>query len=369
MESFSTPNFSTFNENSPAKVLDIGEVLLRSVSRPDKATALVFEDPASKQLLAQIERIAAGNSSVLILGDSGTGKALVAKHIHALSKRSKQIFGALNCSALHENLIENELFGYEKGAFAGAVNHNEGWLHKTHKGTLFLDEISDLPLAIQDKLLRAVQQHEVMKVGGRQATPVDVRIIAATQVNLEVAVAAGQFRADLFYRFNIATIHLKPLRHRPGDILPLARHFIKIYAQRFGVAEVKLLPSSELLLLNHDWPGNIGELENAVHRALLICNDQCLRPEDFKLSAIHNPDQHSPISTSALERALQGLYAHSPPKLFELIEEASIRTAFEFCAENQVKTARLLNISRNVLRHKLEVYGLLPIVQKKMSGS
>jgi sigma-54-specific transcriptional regulator len=195
-----------------------------------------------------------------------------------------------------------------------------------------------------------------------------VRIIAATNVNLEEAVAASHFRADLYYRFNVATIQLSPLRERPGDILPLARHFLKIYGDRLGYEEIKLSPATELTLLNYDWPGNIRELENAVHRALLVCPGNRLRPEDFKLSGIRTLNSSPIVSTSTLEVALQRLCEQSHPKLFELIEGTVIRTAFEYCEENQVQTARLLGISRNVLRHKLGLYGLLPNGQKKLTG-
>jgi sigma-54-specific transcriptional regulator len=329
---------------------------------------MVFEDPVSQRLLEQIERIAPSDATVLIIGETGTGKELVARHIHALSKRSKNTFGALNCAALSESLIESELFGHEKGSFTGALTTKDGWFETANKGSLFLDEVGDLPLALQAKLLRVLQEQEVVKVGSRQPVPIDVRIIAATNVNLEQAVAAAHFRADLYYRFNVATIELSPLRDRPGDILPLAQHFLKIYGDRLGYGEIKLSPATELTLLNYDWPGNIRELENAIHRALLVCPGNRLRPEDFKLSGIRPTESVPTISTSSLETALQKLCEQAPPKLFEIIEETVIRTAFEFCEENQVQTARLLDISRNVLRHKLGLYGMLPNTQRKQSA-
>lgn len=341
-------------------LLAFDELQSRSLSLSVRATALVFEDNVSKRLLEQIERIAPSDATVLIIGETGTGKELIARHIHALSKRKNAIFGALNCAALSENLIETELFGHEKGAFTGAVATKAGWFETADKGSLFLDEVGDLPLGLQVKLLRVLQEREVVKVGSRQPIPVDVRIIAATNVNLEEAVAASHFRADLYYRFNVATIHLQPLRERPGDILPLTQHFLKIYAERLGYGEIKLSPATELVLLNYDWPGNIRELENAIHRALLVCPGNRLRPEDFKLSGIRTVNSSPVVSTSSLESSLQKLCEQSPPKLFEIIEETVIRTAFQFCGENQVQTARLLDISRNVLRHKLSLYDMLP---------
>ena len=340
-------------------LLAFDEQQSRSLALSVRASALVFEDPVSRRLLEQIERIAPSDATVLIIGETGTGKELVARHIHALSKRHRETFGALNCAALSENLIESELFGHEKGAFTGALATKLGWFETASKGSLFLDEVGDLPLGLQAKLLRVLQEREVVKVGSRQPVPVDVRIIAATNVNLEEAVAAQHFRADLYYRFNVATIQLAPLRERPGDILPLTEHFLKIYADRLGYGEVKLSPATEAALLNYDWPGNIRELENAVHRALLVCPGNRLRPEDFKLSGVRVAEQAPSISTVSLESSLQRLFDQAPPKLFEIIEETVIRSAFEYCEQNQVQTARMLDISRNVLRHKLGLYGML----------
>jgi len=347
-------------EEKSSTLLTFDELQSRSMSLSIRATALVFEDPVSRRLLEEIERIAPSDATVLIIGETGTGKELVARHIHSLSNRRNNVFGALNCAALSETLIESELFGHEKGAFTGALMSKEGWFENANKGTLLLDEVGDLPLAMQAKLLRVLQENEVVKVGSRQPIPVDVRIIAATNVNLEEAVAASHFRADLYYRFNVAMIHLSPLRERPKDILPLARHFLKIYSERLGYSEVSLSPSTEMTLLNYDWPGNIRELENAIHRALLVCPSNRLRPEDYKLSGIRVQNQAPAVSTTSLETSIKTLCEHAPPKLFELLEETIVKVAFEYCEQNQVQTARLLDISRNVLRHKLGLYGMLP---------
>ncbi len=365
MDTYLGGNYGEGIIDSASTLLAFDELESRSLSLSVRATALVFEDPVSRRLLEQIERIAPSDATVLIIGETGTGKELVARHVHALSKRSKNTFGALNCAALSENLIESELFGHEKGSFTGALNTKAGWFETADKGSLFLDEVGDLPLGMQAKLLRVLQEREVVKVGSRTPVPVDVRIIAATNVNLEEAVAASHFRADLYYRFNVATLHLAPLRERPGDIMPLARHFLKIYSERLGYTEIKLSPSTELALLNYDWPGNIRELENAIHRALLICPGNRLRPEDFKLSGVRHVESANSVSTSSLESALEKLCEQAPPKLFDILEETIVRTAFSFCEENQVQTAKLLDISRNVLRHKLGLYGLLPNSQKK----
>jgi sigma-54-specific transcriptional regulator len=333
-----------------------------------RASALVFEDRASRQLLSKIERIAPSDATVLITGETGTGKELVARHIHALSSRSQNTFGAINCAALTETLIESELFGHEKGSFTGAISSKDGWFETAHKGTLFLDEVGDLPLGLQAKLLRVLQEREVVKVGSRRPTPVDVRVIVATNVNLEEAVEAGHFRADLYYRFNVVHFRLLPLRERPGDILPLVEHFLVIYSQRLGYSHPRLTSAAEQLLLDYSWPGNIRELENAVHRALLVCPTDRLRPEDFKLTPVKSVSMGS-VSTQSLESAILNLCERNPEHLFDLIEETVVRTVFDFCENNQVQTAKLLGISRNVLRHRLSRCGLLSGSSGSRDGS
>lgn len=216
--SHSDPSTELLDKDQHPPVLSFSEP--RSLTLSVRASALVFEDPVSRQLLKQIERIAPSDATVLIVGETGTGKELVARHIHALSARRNGPFGALNCAALTESLIESELFGHEKGAFTGALSSKDGWFESANNGTLFLDEIGDLPLGLQAKLLRVLQEREVVKVGARRATPVNVRVIGATNVNLEEAVEAGRFRADLYYRFNVATVQLVPLRDRPGISCP-----------------------------------------------------------------------------------------------------------------------------------------------------
>ena len=334
----------------------------RALTTSMRASALVFEDEISIQLLDQIERIAPTDATVLIIGETGTGKELLARHIHALSERRGGPFGPLNCAALSETLIESELFGHERGAFTGAITSKIGWFEAAHGGTLFLDEIGDLPLGLQVKLLRVLQEHEVVKVGARRPTRVDVRMIAATNVDLEQAVRAGRFRADLYYRFNVAMVHLSPLRERRGDILPLARHFLSVYGARLGLANASLSGAAEHFLWEYDWPGNIRELENAIHRALIVCRTDRLQVEDFRLTPVRQTPSllnSSSSPTVALEAALRGLYEQSPPDLFELLERTIVQSAFDFCEKNQVQAARLLGITRNVLRHRLQQYGLL----------
>lgn len=335
-----------------------------------RATAQVFEDPKSQALLAHLQQVAPSDASVLIIGETGTGKELVARHIHNLSARRNRPFVAVNCGAFSESLVEAELFGHEKGAFTGALSAKAGWFEEADGGTLFLDEIGDLPMAIQVKLLRVLQEREVVRLGSRTPIPINVRLVAATNVNLADAVVAGHFREDLFYRLHVATIRLPPLRERPGDILPLAEFFLEEHCQRLGYNRASLSVEAERKLLEHSWPGNIRELENSIHHALLVCRNQRVAPGDLHLvdmrssgirqeqeQAVHaSPGIAGPVN---LEAALNALFEQNIPDLYEHIEETIFRAAYRFCHGNQLQTGRLLNISRNIVRARLEKIGEL----------
>ncbi|MET0339648.1 MAG: aliphatic sulfonate ABC transporter substrate-binding protein [Polyangiales bacterium] len=331
-----------------------------------RAKALVFEDPSSRAALDRIHQLAPSEATILITGETGTGKEIVARNIHGLSARASRPFVAVNCGALTESLVESELFGHERGAFTGAVATKVGWFEAAHGGTLFLDEIGDLPLPVQVKLLRVLQEGEVVRVGSRRPIQVDVRLIAATNVDLAQAVAAGHFRGDLFFRLNVATVTLPPLRERPGDILPLPHYFSEVYAQRLNVAPAELSTAAADRLLAHSWPGNIRELENVVHHALLVCRDGVIAAADLRLVELPAPPapaQSAPPADprKALEQALLALYELEPANLHELIEETVFRSAYRYCGANQLQTARLLGISRNVVRARLMQFGDLPV--------
>ncbi len=255
----------------------------RELTKSVRATVLVFNDPRSRELLERIERLAPSEANALVIGETGTGKELVARHIHALSGRNGGPFVAVNCGAFAESLVESELFGHEKGAFTGALQSKAGWFEAANGGTLFLDEIGDLPPSIQVKLLRVLQEREVVRLGSRRPIPIDVRLVAATNVDLADAVVAGHFREDLFYRLHVATIQLPPLRERRGDILPLAEYFIVEHCRRLGYTSASLSPEAERKLLGHSWAGNIRELENAIHHALLVCRNRLIQPADLHL--------------------------------------------------------------------------------------
>jgi DNA-binding NtrC family response regulator len=344
-----------------------------------RARALVFSDPASQKLLEYIERLAPSEAPVLIYGETGTGKELVARHIHQMSGR-KGPFLAVNCGAITENLAESELFGHEAGAFTGAAGRREGWFESANGGTLFLDEIGDLPLPLQVKLLRVVQEREVVRVGARKALPVDVRLITATNVDLDQAVAAGRFRRDLHYRLNIAQVSLPPLRERLNEIIPLANHFISLYAHKMGIEPPRLSQASERILLHYPWQGNIRELENVVHFALLIAPGSEIHPEHLKITFAANPveiaapgpfqpAESAPVpepETVSQDKILGGfsehlrqLFTRSTPRLFDRVEGLIVQDAFHHAGRNQVHAAALLGVTRNVMRTLLKRYGLI----------
>jgi len=341
----------------------------------------VFVDPVSRQLFDYVEKLAPSEVPVLITGETGTGKELVAQHIHQLSGR-KGPFLAVNCGAISDHLAESELFGHEAGSFTGASGRREGWFEAANGGTLFLDEIGDLPLALQVKLLRVLEEHEVVRIGSRKSIPVDVRLVAATNADLDHAASVGRFRSDLLYRLNIAQARVPPLRERSGDILPLARHFLAKHSQRAGTAAPELTPAAVEALLRHAWPGNIRELRNVIHFAVLISSGEAIQPEHLKvtggwgtgtvLSSANNwspqedntpialpahTEDDSPLEAIALH--LRRSFATPGESLFEDLERLIVTEAYQRCGGNQVQSAQLLGVTRNVIRTLLKRHGLL----------
>ncbi len=324
------------------------------------ARAVVFTSPESQSVREHIERVAPTDATVLIQGETGTGKELVARRIHELSGR-RGPFVAVNCGALTQSLADSELFGHQAGSFTGANESRAGWFEAANKGTLLLDEVGDLPLSLQVKLLRVLQENEVVPVGARKPVPLDVRFVAASNVELADAVAAGNFRPDLFYRLNVVDIRLPPLRERPADILPLVEHFLQLYARRLQIPVPDVTPQARNALLHYAWPGNIRELENVIHVALLIATDRVIRPEHLRLSSVLTPsgaeDLRPPLEV--IGKQLDRLFAAPPTRLYQQLEELVIRRAFGYSGENQVQTARLLGMSRNILRTLLKRVGLI----------
>jgi sigma-54-specific transcriptional regulator len=340
-----------------------------------RAKALLFHDPRSLDLLQDIERVAQTEATVLVVGETGTGKELVARHIHKCSGRTGP-FLAVNCGAFSEQLIDAELFGHEIGAFTGAGQARAGWFEAANGGTLFLDEIGDLPLALQVKLLRVLQERQVVRLGSRRTIPLDVRLVAATNVDLRRAVEAQHFRADLYYRLSVAALDLPPLRDRRGDILPLARHFMGVYANKLALHGPVLSPEAQSALLAYSWPGNIRELENVIHYALIVCKEGVVRASDFRFSPLVplvqiepslglvepvrpavEPRPVDPLVT--LAQTLQTLLEQRPPRLFQTVESLLVHRAYAHCRDNQVQAAKLLGVTRNTLRTLLKRHGLL----------
>lgn len=328
-----------------------------------RAKALVFADPRSRELLEYLKRVAPSDAPVLINGETGTGKELVARFIHEASGR-KGAFVAVNCGAISESLAESELFGHEPGAFSGAVGRRAGWFEEADGGTLFLDEVGDLPLALQVKMLRALQEQEVVRVGSRKPIKIDIRLVTATNVDLEQAIDAGNFRLDLFYRINVAQVQVLALRERPLDILPLVEHFRKTYSLKLKITEPMLSEAAVNALLAYPWPGNIRELENVVHLALLVAGDKVIRPEHLKFSAGLSATQSNVegvprLPQEAIRDQLRRLFDIPGDSLLFDLEDLIVREAFAQCSFNQLRTAELLGITRNAMRTLLVNHGML----------
>jgi sigma-54 dependent transcriptional regulator len=344
------------------------------VSQPDPIASTVapsplahgctFVDRRSRLLYERLQRVAPSDATTLISGESGTGKERIARLVHEFSERRGKPFVAVNCGAFSESLIESELFGHERGAFSGASEARAGWFEAAHGGPLLLDEIGDLAPRIQIKLLRVLQEHEVVRVGARHPVHVDVRVIAASNVDLPAAVRAGRFREDLYYRLNVASLNVLPLRERTDDIEPLARQFIAAISARIGIAAPTLDDDALRRLRTHLWPGNIRELENVIHHALLVNPKSHIGASDLRL-AVSIPAAPAGASKSAtadsLDEAIDVLVRAGTQNLLEHIEERLYRLAYEHARGNQVQTARIVGLNRNVVHARLVQLGLLTV--------
>jgi DNA-binding NtrC family response regulator len=329
------------------------------VSGQQRAKHQVFVDPASRSILSVLDRVAPSDAAVLIAGETGTGKELTARYIHRKSQRTGP-FLAVNCGAISEHLAESELFGHEAGSFTGANTRREGWFEAANGGTLFLDEIGDLPLNLQGKLLRVLQEGEVTRIGSRRTIAVDVRVVSASNVDLQAAVAQGRFRRDLLYRLNIVPVELPPLRDRPGDIDALARHFAGVYAAKLQRSTPHIHAAALEALKRHTWPGNIRELENVVHYALLMSSDDQIRVEHLRIPAASTTTHGSAAAPrNRIGALLRELFKAPGASLLRDVEKQLVEESFRFCDSNQVRTAELLGVSRNVIRTLLKRYGLI----------
>jgi DNA-binding NtrC family response regulator len=314
--------------------------LKRKLETVEDFPELIGESESFKKVLANISMVAQTDSTVLIRGESGTGKELVARAIHDGSNRRDKPFLAVNCAALPESLLESELFGYEKGAFTGAAKRRLGRFELADKGTLFLDEIGDLSQPMQVKLLRVLESRTFERLGGNEQIKVDIRLVTATNRNLEARVAGGEFREDLFYRLNVIPIVLPPLRERRDDILPLVDHFIEIFTAKAGKQIKGISPEAKDLLLSHGWPGNVRELENTIERAVVLSRSDVIDKDSLIGFSISRPE----ISTDTLNLAD--------------LEKRAIAEALNRTGGKLIEAAELLGIHRNTIRAKIKQYGL-----------
>ena len=316
----------------------------------------IYRDDSMAHVVKLAQQIATSDASVLITGESGTGKEVLARFVHAKSNRSRAAFISINCAAIPEHLLESELFGHEKGSFTGAIARRIGKFEEASGGTLLLDEISEMDVRLQSKLLRAIQERVIDRVGGAKPVPVDIRIIATSNRNLAEVVKAGTFREDLFYRLNVVNLKIPPLRERPADVLELADHFVKMYAKANGMVRVLSTEARAQLIANR-WPGNVRELENAMHRAVLIAPAEAIGPE-----SIISPDgarldaqraapavAHATLAAETVTRALVG-------RTVADVERDLILETLKHCLGNRTHAANILGISIRTLRNKLNEY-------------
>jgi len=317
------------------------------------ATSPIARDPAMLACLARAEQIARSDATVLVSGESGTGKEILAHHIHRHSRRAGARLVALNCAAIPESLLESELFGHEKGAFSGALARRIGKFEAADGGTLLLDEIGELDIRMQAKLLRALQQREIDRVGGEAPVRVDVRVIAATNRELRAEVQAGRFREDLLFRLDVISLRIPPLRERRLDIAPLAAHFARRYASLNGVAERALSPAAIERLSAHAWRGNVRELENTVHRAVLLAHGAAIEAEDIELSGPPSPRAAGPeVHAASSAPGLASLVG----RRMEDVERDLILETLHRTEGNRTHAAGMLGISIRALRNKLRDY-------------
>ena len=323
----------------------------------DDARELVVRDEAMAQVVKLATQIATSEASVLITGESGTGKEVLARYVHTRSNRSKKPFICVNCAAIPEHLLESELFGHEKGSFTGAVARRIGKFEEATGGTLLLDEISEMDVRLQAKLLRAIQERVIDRVGGTRPVPVDIRIIATSNRNLAEAAREGTFREDLLFRLNVVNLKIPPLRERPADVAELSQFFAKKYADANGVPVRTLSPEARKALALHRWPGNVRELENTLHRAVLLASgeeigiDGIVTPDGVRLdqARLQPAVSHAAMAAETVTRALVG-------RTVADVERDLILETLKHCLGNRTHAANILGISIRTLRNKLNEY-------------
>ncbi len=323
----------------------------------EESDELILHDPAMAEVISLADRVAPAEASILITGESGTGKELMARYVHRKSKRANKRFVSINCAAIPETLLESELFGHEKGAFTGAVARRLGRFEEASGGTLLLDEISEMDPRLQAKLLRAIQEREISRVGSNENIKVDIRLITTSNRNLAEQVAAGTFREDLLFRINVVDLQIPPLRQRRNDILPLAQHFAVKYARVNGLPEMALAKDAQQRLQGHHWRGNVRELENTMHRAVLLAQNGIVDADAIMLTDIGAPTDHAPSTAGQREDAsatadTAGLVGRTVAD----VERHLIIDTLGHCLGNRTHAANILGISIRTLRNKLKAY-------------
>src|SRR5277367_5151783 len=319
---------------------------------------IVGEHASIREVSQQIQRVAITDSTALLLGESGTGKELFARAIHHLSPRRDQAFVALNCAAIPETLVENELFGHERGAFTGAANRKVGKMDLAHRGTLFLDEMGDLPLAIQAKLLRVLEERRFERVGGTQSIDVDVRIVVATNRNLQQLVAQKLFREDLYFRISAVPMTIPPLRERGDDVLLLANHFLDKFSREFGKPGLELSEGARERLRHYGWPGNVRELQNTLERAAILADGLNIHAEGLQLPSAKPDGALVPVGLLPPEFRWEGSLEEVTARAVNHVERALLEATLRDCKWNKTRAAEVLDVSPKTLLAKLRAAGL-----------
>jgi len=331
----------------------------------EESSQVIFRDASMASTIKLAEQIAPSDASVLITGESGTGKEVMARFLHAKSRRANEKFVSVNCAAIPENLLESELFGHEKGAFTGAVAKRVGKFEEANGGTLLLDEISEMDPRLQAKLLRAIQEREIDRVGGTTPVKINIRVIATSNRDLEESVKKGEFREDLYFRLNVFNLRMPALRERPGDVVPLSEHFIRKYAQANGVSPKPLSAAAIERLRTHHWKGNVRELENTMHRAVLLAGGDAIEPENILLTGerLEPAAVMPPAASVQAERASAASGAGGPSDRAPLVgrtvadvERDLILDTLNHYFGNRTHAANILGISIRTLRNKLKQY-------------
>ena len=326
----------------------------------EEAQSLIFTSPAMTKVIGMADQIAPSDASIMITGESGTGKEVIARYIHKKSKRSGNTMISVNCAAIPENLLESELFGYEKGAFTGAVARRIGKFEEAEGGTILLDEISEMDMRLQAKLLRVLQEREVDRIGGSKPVKVNIRVLATSNRNMQEEVKKGTFREDLYFRLNVITMNMPALRERVEDVKPLAEYFVEKYSKANGISLRKISDAALAKLSKYHWPGNVRELENTMHRTIVLATGNIIEPDAIMLQGMveQPPEVVAVANTSgAMSKPASGNTGGLVGRTVDSVEQELILDTLSYCLGNRTHAANILGISIRTLRNKLKLYG------------